>query len=131
MTGYCHEFQRTYRCDSDDNLGYAVRLGTVDAKYVPDPADEKYSVDQTLTGKGTLDELATRVRAPGPTQDFLNPANAESIKDCQTWALEYVRLLVSCGYIDGGAIEIAESQVEQAKAVGLKPTGAAGIDLTK
>ncbi|KAL6247879.1 hypothetical protein RBB50_005227 [Rhinocladiella similis] len=72
----------------------------------------------------TIKQLASNVRPPGISQNFMAPVDGVNNKRCQEWTKEYVQLLVQRHLLDQTALEIIQSQRDPPGfGIGLAPAG--------
>ncbi|KAF2679983.1 hypothetical protein K458DRAFT_393261 [Lentithecium fluviatile CBS 122367] len=57
-----------------------------------------------------MEIVATQVPAPGKSEDWFAPVNDTTNRRCQEWTMDYVRCLVTVGYIDSAAVSIVQSK---------------------
>ncbi|KIW35785.1 uncharacterized protein PV06_11875 [Exophiala oligosperma] len=69
-------------------------------------------------------QLASTVRPPGISQNFMAPVDGVNNKRCQEWTAEYVQLLVQRQFLNQTARQILQSERDPpAFGIGLNPVG--------
>ncbi|KAL4796725.1 hypothetical protein BDV19DRAFT_387918 [Aspergillus venezuelensis] len=119
MTGFYHEFKRGYNPEKDSLDPYESHaLVKVRDSHIFDLPEDVRRTDNEP--KGDMERAGVQIPAPRASENFLAPINGTTNRRCQEWTTDYIRLLVSKGYIDGEAIDIVQSKRDPPS--GLQPT---------
>ncbi|KAI1905855.1 hypothetical protein LOZ12_005065 [Ophidiomyces ophidiicola] len=127
MAGYQLEFKRGYNLATTHQLYTQVSIGGIDSQHISDlPANLSAGIAiKDSIPKCSMEVAATQVLPPRISENFLAPVNDTTNRRCQEWTMDYVRRLVSLGYIDQSAIQIVQSERDPpTHGVGLNPAGA-------
>ncbi|KAL4960401.1 uncharacterized protein BDV14DRAFT_145804 [Aspergillus stella-maris] len=122
MAGFYHEFKRGYNPERDSIEPYKTHtLGNVRDSHIFDSPED---VRRTETEpKGDLERAAVQIPAPRASENFLAAVNETTNRRCQEWTTDYIRFLVSKGYIGEEAIDIIQSKRDPSShGIGLQPT---------
>ncbi|CRG89793.1 hypothetical protein PISL3812_06832 [Talaromyces islandicus] len=110
MTGYQLEFERNYSIPPENCE--VVPIGQVDSSNVVDSTtitpNQGQTTNKDFTPQGNLEIAASQVPAPGVSANFMAPVKDVTNKRCQEWTMEYIRYLVSKGYLGSEAIQIVQ-----------------------
>ncbi|BCR88852.1 uncharacterized protein ACHE_50050A [Aspergillus chevalieri] len=121
MAGYKLEFERNHVPASRQHYQHyeLFPIGEVNVQHIVDSEDEVHSVDDSP--RGEIEIVATQVKQPGISENFLAPVNDTTNRRCQEWTMDYVRHLVKKGIIGEEAVEIVQGRRDPPEhGIGLK-----------
>ncbi|KAF1359465.1 hypothetical protein EJ07DRAFT_166039 [Lizonia empirigonia] len=122
MVGFALEFKRAYSPTETKRRLQLVPIGSVDAQNVHDYSGER---GEDITPRGNLELVAAQVQPPRASANFREPVNDTTNRRCQEWTMDYVRRLVTVGYIDEAAIATVQSRRDAPNVgIGLRPAAA-------
>ncbi|KAF5852151.1 hypothetical protein GGP41_000884 [Bipolaris sorokiniana] len=116
MIGYFLEFKRDYEPLETKRVLQLIEIGPVLVQHLSEISSEAQDMP-----RNNLEMAATQIQPPRANPNFLTTTSSDS----QTWMLEYVRHLVTLGYLDEAAIDIVQSNQDPPQVgIRLRPTAA-------
>ncbi|KAJ4408642.1 hypothetical protein N0V82_009657 [Gnomoniopsis sp. IMI 355080] len=124
MNGYIHEFVTNFAPERTASLREAPLLGkiTVPAGYIIDPANDDENHEKRHVAQDQLEKAASTVAPPRKSENFMAPVDGVKNRRCQEWTMDFLKLLVTKGFITQSAYAIAQAQRDPpSHGVGLQP----------
>ncbi|KAF1824869.1 uncharacterized protein K489DRAFT_143682 [Dissoconium aciculare CBS 342.82] len=122
MLGFNHEIIRNHNINDESNgvLSTLALVGLVEGRHVRDPPSAGLEKTDRTYDADSLEGWALRTAAPRKTENFLDPAQASKIRDCQNWVEDFVGLLVQRGVLPESATQVVRENMDPQTGLALR-----------